>query len=82
VHKAGLTTVAVTDHDNTGAIDESRAAALPLGIEVISGVELSTMVGEQDIHILGYFFDHHDTALQDHLALFREERRRRAERIV
>ena len=82
VHKAGLTTVAVTDHDNTGAIDESRAAALSLGIEVISGVELSTVVGEQDIHILGYFFDHHDAALQDHLALFREERRRRAERIV
>jgi len=80
--QAGLTAISITDHDHTGALDEATTIAAPLGIEVIPGVELSTMVGESDVHILGYFFDHHDARLQEYLALFRSERRKRAERIV
>lgn len=79
---AGLTTVSITDHDNTGAIDEAIDAGKRLGIEVIPGVELSTNVGSLEVHLLGYFFDHRDRKLQDYLALFRSERLKRAERIV
>jgi len=80
--QAGLTTIAITDHDHTGAIDEAVELGVHAGIEVIPGVELSTTVGDQDIHVLGYFFDHRDRRLQDYLAFFRQERRNRAERIV
>jgi predicted metal-dependent phosphoesterase TrpH len=80
--QAGLAAIAITDHDHTGAIDEAMEIGSALGIEVITGVELSTSVGDQDIHILGYFFDHRDRGLQDYLAFFRLERRKRAERIV
>jgi len=79
---AGLTTVSITDHDHTGAIDEAIALGERLGIEVIPGVELSTNVGSLEIHLLGYFFDHRNPKLQDYLALFRAERLKRAERIV
>ncbi len=79
---AGLSTVSITDHDHTGAIDDAIAAGGRLGIEVIPGVELSTSIGSMEVHLLGYFFDHRNRKLQDYLALFRAERLKRAERIV
>ena len=79
---AGLTTISITDHDNTGGLQEAQAQGALLGIEVIPGVELSTSVNGQDIHLLGYFFDSGDRILQEYLALFRTERHHRAERIV
>jgi hypothetical protein len=80
--EVGLTTISITDHDNVGAVEGAINAGKALGIEVIPGVELSAMVGEQDIHILGYFLDHKSQSLLDYLAFFRIERVRRAERIV
>jgi hypothetical protein len=82
VRLAGLNTIAITDHDHTGALEQASALGKQAGIEVIAGVELSTSVGEQDIHILGYFFDAGNPDLQKHLVIFREERLKRAERIV
>jgi predicted metal-dependent phosphoesterase TrpH len=80
--QAGLTTISITDHDNTGALQEALEHGALLGVAVIPGVELSTTVDGQDIHLLGYFIDPGNTTLQEHLALFRAERYRRAERIV
>jgi len=80
--RAGLTILSITDHDNTGALNEAVGLGATMGIEVIAGVELSTTVDAQDIHLLGYFIDRENEMLQEHLAVFRSERRRRAERIV
>ncbi len=79
---AGLTTISITDHDNVGGIDEAKAIGDELDVDVIAGVELSAAVNEQDIHILGYFVDTKNQDLLDHLAFFRYERKKRAERIV
>ncbi len=81
-HTVGLTTISITDHDNTGAISEALALSHEFGIEVIPGMELSASYGTYDIHILGYFFDHTNAALQEYLQLYRDERLKRAERIV
>jgi predicted metal-dependent phosphoesterase TrpH len=78
----GLTTISITDHDNTSAIGEALDLSKELGIEVISGMELSATLGEYDIHILGYFFDHTHAGLLDYLTFFRQERKKRAEKIV
>jgi 3',5'-nucleoside bisphosphate phosphatase len=79
---AGLTTISITDHDNVGGLNEAKAIGDALGIEVIAGVELSAAVEEQDVHILAYFIDIRNQDLLDHLAFFRYERKKRAERIV
>lgn len=79
---AGLTTISITDHDHVGGIDEAKAIGEELDVDVIAGVELSAAVDEQDIHILGYFIDTNNQDLLDHLAFFRYERKKRAERIV
>jgi predicted metal-dependent phosphoesterase TrpH len=80
--RAGLTIISITDHDNTGALPEARALGASMGIEVITGVELSATMEGQDIHILGYFINEEDPSFQEHLLMFRHERHRRAERIV
>lgn len=81
--RAGLAAMALADHDNIDGIDAALAAGAEAGIEVLSGVELSVVWESiQDIHLLGYGFDHHDGELRAALQSFREFREGRNERIV
>lgn len=79
---AGLQVVSITDHDSVSGLEEAFEAARNLQLEVVPGMELSAMMNGFEIHILGYFMDFRDKSLLDSLAGFREERLRRAERIV
>ena len=81
-NEAGLAAIAITDHDNVGALDEAMEWGRSLGVEVVPGLELSVALGEKDVHILAYFFDHRHQTLLEYLAFFRRERLKRAERIV
>ncbi|HEX9873438.1 MAG TPA: PHP domain-containing protein, partial [Deferrimonas sp.] len=50
--EAGLVAIALADHDNIDGIDEAREAGARLGIEVLSGVELSVVWEKfEDIHL-------------------------------
>ena len=73
-HQAGVTALAITDHDIVDGIPHALDAATPLGIEVIPGVELSSRFNEQELHVLGYFFDWQDSTFRDHLAQQRRSR--------
>jgi predicted metal-dependent phosphoesterase TrpH len=80
---AGLAAIALADHDNIDGIDEAMAAGRLLGVEVLSGVELSVLwESYEDIHLLGYGFDHRHAALRNALQAFRDFRESRNERIV
>jgi 3',5'-nucleoside bisphosphate phosphatase len=79
---SGLSTIAITDHDHTGGIAEALSAGARAGIEVIPGIELSAMLNGAEIHILGYFINPEHEALQEFLYRVREERRKRAVRMV
>lgn len=81
--RAGLSAVALADHDNLDGIDEAMAAGRELGVEVLPAVELSVLWGEyEDIHLLGYGFDHHDREMEDAFREFRDFRENRNEHIV
>ncbi|BCR04417.1 phosphatase [Desulfuromonas versatilis] len=81
--QAGLSAIALADHDNIDGIDAALAAGRELGVEVISGVELSVVWESfKDIHLLGYGFDHHHPQLWESLREFREFREKRNELIV
>ncbi len=65
--EAGLTAVAVTDHDTLAGVAEAREAATGSGgkpLDVVSGVEISTDLDGRELHLLGYFVrpDHADLA--------------------
>ncbi|MNM78311.1 hypothetical protein D3C81_902040 [compost metagenome] len=73
----GLTGLAITDHDTVAGIAEALLAGKELGLDVVPGIEISSRVGEKDIHVLGYFVDPEDNRFKERLArlrLVREER--------
>jgi 3',5'-nucleoside bisphosphate phosphatase len=80
--KAGLDVISITDHDNLNGIPEAVEAAKELGVEVIPGVEISSDLGDREVHILAYFVEQNNQELERYLLFFREERIKRAERIV
>lgn len=80
-HEAGLKAMALTDHDTLAGIAAARAAAPP-GLEVIGGVELSSMWRGREIHLLAYDVDPEDPEVNEVLVGLRRERRTRAQKIV
>lgn len=51
-------------------------------MEVVPGVELSITVGEEEVHLLGYFFDPDHSGLCEHLKAFQQRRLERGVHIV
>jgi 3',5'-nucleoside bisphosphate phosphatase len=74
---AGVTVMAVTDHDTLASCIEVQQAAAARGIEAITGIEITAMEGGRDVHMLGYFIDVADTALAGFLVAQRATRIRR-----
>jgi len=80
---AGVTLLALTDHDTVDGIDEAVAAAREHAIDLVPAVELSTVdVLGEDFHVLGYRIDHTDVALGELLAGWRVDRAKRIERMA
>lgn len=80
--QSGLEVLGITDHDSVNAIEDSIEIGKGIGVEIIPGVELSAVIEDREIHILGYLFDYRNKNLLDFLSFFRKERVKRAERIV
>jgi len=80
--RAGLDTVALTDHDTTAGWAEASAAVVGTGLTLVPGMELSTRLGFDSVHMLGYLFDPAHEGLVAETARLRDSRLHRAERIV
>ena len=80
-HAANLAAIALTDHDTLAGLEEAERTALPLGIRVVAGVELSAYEGSREIHVLALHVANR-RVLDESLAGFREGREQRAQRIV
>lgn len=79
----GLRAIALADHDNIDGVGEAVATGERLGVEVVSGVELSVVWQDlNDVHLLGYGFDHTDVKLGKALAEFREFRAGRSRQVL
>lgn len=52
----GLDIIAITDHDTTGGVAAARAAQ-STRVHVIAGIEVSTSLDANEVHVLGYFVD-------------------------
>jgi 3',5'-nucleoside bisphosphate phosphatase len=80
--QAGLAAIAITDHDTVSGIAEALEQGQRLGIEVIPGVEISTVAFGQDIHVLGYDMDIHDRLFLQRLGELRQVRERRNQLMI
>jgi 3',5'-nucleoside bisphosphate phosphatase len=79
--EAGLDVVALTDHD-TMAGQREAASALPHGLTLLPGSELSCRLEGHSVHILAYLFDPDNDALAGEMAEIRESRLHRARAMV
>ena len=78
-HAGGVELWSLTDHDETGGQQRARDAALALGMQYLSGTEISVSFAGETVHILGLGFDADDAALRAGLAQVRSGRRVRAQ---
>jgi predicted metal-dependent phosphoesterase TrpH len=78
----GIKVLAITDHDTTEGIPPALVEAKRWDITVVPGVEVSTISGRQEIHLLGYFVALDNPELQALLARTREARRERAQKML
>jgi 3',5'-nucleoside bisphosphate phosphatase len=71
----GVRVFALTDHDSTEGIAEARtAAAMHEHFTLVPGVELSTDIEGDEVHVLGYLPDITNADLQVELSRFRAGR--------
>lgn len=68
----GLQAIAITDHDVLSGIQEAIESSKEKNLEIIPGVEISTIWGDQEVHILGYLIDVTNSHLQKSLKKQRE----------
>lgn len=75
---AGVELLALTDHDTVSGVSEAITAGAKHEIRVVAAAELSAVDGRhQDLHVLGYGFDHRDPELLTTVEHYRGDRTRR-----
>ncbi|MFI1439498.1 PHP domain-containing protein [Streptomyces fructofermentans] len=78
---AGLDVVALTDHDTTRGYAEA-IAAVPAGLTLVTGAELSCRLDGVGLHMLAYLFDPDEPELLRERELVRDDRVPRAKAVV
>jgi 3',5'-nucleoside bisphosphate phosphatase len=79
---AGCTAVALTDHDTLAGVVRARYRADELGIELVSGCEVSCRYRGMSAHVLVYFVEDGEGSLQRELADLRDDRMARNRRLA
>lgn len=80
--EAGVTVLALTDHDSVAGVARAQAAAAARGITLIPGIEISVQLNRREIHVLGHFVDPSLPALATFSEALRGERRARMVEMV
>lgn len=80
--KRKLAAIAITDHDQVSGVIAAQAVQDQYGVEVISGIEISTILNGAEIHLLGYLFDPNDPEIQRYVKIQKLHREKRAKSIV
>lgn len=76
--------LAITDHDTIDGVKEAKEMGKVLGVEVISGIEVSTnhSLCSGEMHILGYFINENDQNLLSKIEDLKKDRISRNEKMI
>jgi predicted metal-dependent phosphoesterase TrpH len=81
--KNGLGMISLTDHDTIAGLSEARKAVERFGgVKFIPGVELSTSLNGEELHILGYGIDETHSGLLNYMETTQANRQKRICRIL
>lgn len=80
----GLQGIAISDHDTVAGLGRAQQYldTTSYSLDFIPAIELNTDAGEDEVHILGYFIDPENVALNQRLQEIRNSRYHRAEQMV
>jgi predicted metal-dependent phosphoesterase TrpH len=78
----GLAAMSLTDHDTIGGCARMATACQTIGIEFISGSELTAELNGNELHLLGYFIDIHNPKLLAEMSRFQTVRQNRIREMV
>ncbi|MGD9678544.1 MAG: PHP domain-containing protein [Vulcanibacillus sp.] len=78
----GLKALGITDHDSVLGVVEAIETGEKIGMEIVPGIELSTLHSGQEIHILGYFINYKDKIFLDKLNELQKKRKIRNEMMI
>ena len=67
-YEKGIRTMSVTDHDTMAGVAPAAAAASALGMTLIPGIEITSVHGGRDVHVLAYVLEQLSDELRDLLA--------------
>lgn len=80
--EVGLAAVGICDHDSIDGVKGALEFENKYNVEVIPGIEMSSELGNTEVHILGYFFDWTDSQFHALLKTIQEVRAWRAELMI
>ena len=78
----GIRILAITDHDTTRGLEEAAAKTIQYPLDLIPGIELSTIHHDQEVHILGYYIRPDNPDLRDTLDFLADSRLNRVRRMA
>lgn len=76
--RAGITVLAVTDHDTCAGLSRSARHAQRAGLAFVPGIEMTAVWQGSDVHLLAYFIDPASPVITAFLRRQRADRERRA----
>lgn len=80
--RAGLSALAIADHDTVAGVGPGLAAAADADLDMFPAVEISTQHGRFEVHILGYLIDLRCPQLTAVLERIQRARQQRAREMV
>ncbi len=79
----GYDLISITDHDETGGVEEAIEAGRQFGVKVVPGIEIGSVINDRnELHILGYDLDINDENLQMELSDMRDYRNNRNDKLL
>lgn len=82
VRQRGLAAFSITDHDTIEGYLQARDLLKENDPELVPGLELSCTEGEEDLHMLAYFYDPDSSVLLEALQVFHKKRNQRGRVMV
>lgn len=77
-----LSAVGITDHDTVKGIPAAIKAGQKQQVEIVPGIELSTIYEDEEIHILGYYIDYREKWFLNELEKIQRSRYNRAAKMI
>lgn len=77
-----LSAISITDHDSVAGLEEAIAIGEKVDMEIVPGIEMSTDVGEDEIHLLAYYLNYKDKNFLSRLKEFQSTRVERNGKLI